>query len=190
MTKDSTDSPMPINKMILLDQLKRYNDNIRKWANNTFFTSNDAQDIIDQLKLYNDNIREWAINTFFTDSDARHMINQLFGVGYVWISYTNRSPASTVGGTWTPITGRFPYFNAGSSTGGTNSQTLSIAQMPAHKHRLDLQYGRDWTNEGWNWSASSSGMFVTDAESASVGGGQPYNNMPAYQTLYAWRRIA
>lgn len=163
MAKDPTTSPMPINNnMILLDQLKRYNENIQEWANNKFFTRYNAQNMIDRL----------------------------FGIGYVWISYTNTSPASLVGGAWTPITGRFPYFNAGTDTGGANSQTLSIAQMPAHKHKLGLKYGNDWTEDSWNWSVSSSSMFTTDAETESVGGGQPYNNMPAYQTLYAWRRIA
>lgn len=162
MAKNPTDSPMPITKMILLDQLKRYNEHLKEWANDKFFTS------------YN----------------AHTMINRLFGVGYVWISYTNTSPASLVGGTWTPITGRFPYFNAGNSTGGANSQTLSIAQMPAHSHRLGLKYGNDWLDDSWNWSVSSSNMYTTEAETESVGGGQPYNNMPAYQTLYAWRRVS
>lgn len=161
MAKDPTDSPTPTSKMILLDQLKRYNNNIREWINNTFPTIENIQ----------------------------HMIDELFGVGYVWISYTNTSPASLIGGTWTPITGRFPYFNAGTGTGGANSQTLSIAQMPAHKHKLGLQFGNDWVENSWNWSVSSSSMFVTEAETESVGGGQPYNNMPAYQTLYAWRRV-
>ena len=161
MAKDPTDSPMPINKMILLDQLKRYNEKIREWANNTFFTG----------------------------MDAHHTIDRLCGVGYVWISYTNTSPASLVGGTWAPITGRFPYFNAGNSIGGTNSQTLSIAQMPAHSHRLNLDYGTDWIADNWNWSVSSPKRFTSDVATESVGGGQPYNNMPAYQTLYAWRRV-
>ena len=161
MTKDPTDSPIPTSKMILLDQLKRYNNNIRWWIDSRFLPIENMRNIIDEL----------------------------FGVGYVWISYTDKSPASLIGGIWTPITGRFPYFNSGNSIGGANSQTLSIAQMPAHKHKLGLKYGRDWVDGGWNWSASSSGIYVTDAETESVGGGQPYNNMPAYQTLYAWRRV-
>lgn len=161
MAENPTDSPTPTDKMILLDQLKRYNENIKKWAGNSFFTA--------------DNVHT--------------MISQMFAVGYVWISYTDTSPASLVGGTWTPITGRFPYFNAGSGTGGANSQTLSIAQMPAHSHRLGLAYGTDWVEDNWNWSVSSSKMFVTDKETEPVGGGLPYNNMPAYQTLYAWRRV-
>lgn len=161
MAKDPTDSPMPTSKMILLDQLKRYNNNIRRWIDSRF------------LPIEN----------------THNIIGELFVVGYVWISYTNKSPASLIGGIWTPITGRFPYFNSGNSTGGANSQTLSIAQMPAHKHKLGLKYGTDWVKDSWNWSVSSSRMYVTEAETESVGGGQPYNNMPAYQTLYAWRRV-
>ena len=161
MAKDPTDSSMPTSKMILLDQLKRYNNNIRWWIDSRFLPIENIRNIIDEL----------------------------FGVGYVWISYTNKSPASLIGGIWTPITGRFPYFNAGSGTGGSNSQTLSIAQMPAHSHKLGLKYGNDWVEDAWNWSVSSSNMFTTDAETESVGGGQPFNNMPAYQTLYAWRRV-
>lgn len=164
MAKDPTDSSMPTSKMILLDQLKQYNNNIRWWIDNRFLPIENMRNIIDKL----------------------------FGVGYVWISYTDKSPASLIGGIWTPITGRFPYFNSGNSTGGANSQTLSIAQMPSHAHpytnyhMVVQQYEGiasmecvSYDTEGWGDGKSTK----------AVGGGQPYNNMPAYQTLYAWRRV-
>lgn len=164
MAKDPTDSPMPTSKMILLDQLKRYNNNIRWWIDGRFLPIENMRNIIDEL----------------------------FGVGYVWISYTDKSPASLVGGVWTPITGRFPYFNAGNSIGGANSQTLSIAQMPSHAHPYTNYHTVVQQYEGLaskpcvaydedNWGDGKS--------TKAVGGGQPYNNMPAYQTLYAWRRV-
>lgn len=164
MTKDPTDSPMPISKMILLDQLKRYNDNIRKWANNTFSTSN----------------------------NAHYMIDRLFGVGYVWISYTDRSPASLVGGTWTPIMGRFPYFNAGNSIGGANSITLNLAQMPIHAHSYTDYHIVVQQHDGLAslQCVSYDTDNLRDGRSTKAEGmGQPFNNMPAYQTLYAWRRV-
>jgi hypothetical protein len=105
MAKDPTDTKIT-SKMILLDQLKRYNNNIRWWIDSRF------------LPIEN----------------MRNVIDELFGVGYVWISYTDRSPASLIGGIWTPITGRFPYFNAGSDTGGSNTHTLTEAEMPSHSH--------------------------------------------------------
>lgn len=55
-----------------------------------------------------------------------YLLNNIYKVGYVWISYTNTSPASIIGGSWVAITGRFPYFNAGTSQGGSNSHTLSV----------------------------------------------------------------
>lgn len=164
MAKDPTDSSMPTSKMILLDQLKRYNNNIRWWIDSRFLPIENMRNIIDNL----------------------------FGVGYVWISYTDRSPASLIGGTWTPITGRFPYFNAGNSIGGANSQTLSIAQMPSHAHPYTDYHTVVQQYEGL--ASQPCVSYDTDnwgdgRSTKAVGGGQPYNNMPAYQTLYAWRRV-
>ena len=112
----------------------------------------------------------------------------LYPVGCVYISYEPTSPASLFGGTWTAIKGRFPYFNAGTTTGGSNTHTLTIAQMPSHKH--------GW--QGWNWFQTSANtgdkVLVIGSDLAdyttNTGGDQPHNNMPAYQTLYAWRRTA
>lgn len=129
-----------------------------------------------------------ALRDSVSQTNAAAIVLKAYPVGAIYISYYSTSPAALFGGTWLAITGRFPYFNAGTSTGGSNTHTLSIAQMPAHSHRLGLKYGNDWTKDSWNWSVSSSNMFTTDAETESVGGGQPHNNMPAYQTLYAWRR--
>lgn len=116
-----------------------------------------------------------------------------YPVGAVFISYTSTSPASLFGGSWTPITGRFPYFNAGTGTGGSNTHTLSAAEMPAHTHGLSTSvYLNDnsVTNSGahstW-WNTKRNGTKVT---ASSSGGGGAHNNMPAYQTLYAWRRTA
>lgn len=111
-----------------------------------------------------------------------------FPVGFVYSSYTNTSPGSTFGGTWSPITGRFPYFNAGTGTGGSNTHTLTVAEIPSHTH--------DW--RGWNWLQSPTsgdqalivGSSNAGGSTTASGGGQPHNNMPAYQMFYAWRRTA
>lgn len=113
-----------------------------------------------------------------------------YPVGAVYISYVSTSPASLFGGTWTAITGRFPYFNAGTATGGSNTHTLTVAQMPSHTHSYGNFFTQryDWVSGGVQQIASgvddlSSGLQYT-------GGGAAHNNMPAYQTLYAWRRTA
>lgn len=112
---------------------------------------------------------------------------KIYPVGAVYISYVSTSPASLFGGEWTAITGRFPYFNAGTSTGGSNTHTLTLSQMPKHSHKV---YG------GWGSGSADNGSFRADQNSPAhwwratgdEGGNASHNNMPAYQTLYAWRR--
>ena len=124
------------------------------------------------------------------------LLDAVYPIGSVYSAYTSTSPATRFGGTWSAITGRFPYYNAGTGTGGANTHTLTVAQMPSHSHN----YGDNWTwdvsqgtNTG-NWNISSTGEdWWGNAHmnnSPSRGGGEAHNNMPAYQTLYAWRRTA
>ena len=63
---------------------------------------------------YNESKDQWTIPV---TPKARGL--EAYPVGAVYISYVSTSPASLFGGTWTPITGRFPYFNAGTGTGGS-----------------------------------------------------------------------
>lgn len=122
-----------------------------------------------------------------------------YPVGAVYISYASTSPASLFGGTWTAITGRFPYFNAGTATGGSNTHTLAAAEMPSHTH--ELRAGNYSTSLGMWVSNASGGTYWRvasgsyDANNPRItittsGGNAAHNNMPAYQTLYAWRRTA
>lgn len=126
------------------------------------------------------------------------LLDNVFKVGYVWISYTNTSPSGLVGGTWTHITGRFPYFNAGTGTGGANSLALSVEQLPAHKHQKTsgtwIAYQSD---DGTYLGKQGSYGVIADytvldstLTNVSTGSGAAFNNMPSYQTLYAWRRTA
>ena len=122
-----------------------------------------------------------------------------YPVGSVYISYTSTSPASLFGGSWTPIVGRFPYFNNGNGVGGSHTHTLTASEMPSHNH--GLSNSRDGTGVGfWKTDAGSGSKWslLTRTYSGcdyaltvgSMGGGGAHNNMPAYQTLYAWRRTA
>lgn len=112
-------------------------------------------------------------------------------VGSVYSSYVSTSPASLFGGTWTAITGAFPYYNNGTGTGGSNTHTLTVAQMPSHAHSL-LKRGSSGSTGAW--SLDTQGDFNAEWGASdwvgNTGGGGSHNNMPAYQTLYAWRRTA
>lgn len=126
-----------------------------------------------------------------------NLIDLVYPVGAVYISYRSTSPVSLFGGSWTAITGRFPYFNAGTGTGGSNTHTLTVAQMPSHGHYLDghsFLQRTAWGGGGWfsaTFNKKSGNIGLDEALEAKLdGGGQAHNNMPAYQTLYAWRRTA
>lgn len=128
------------------------------------------------------------------------LLTNIFKVGYVWISYTNTSPANILGGTWVAITGRFPYFNNGTGTGGSNRHTLSANEMPKHNHgavRSDGSTCGFWNSNvgaGNGWAVLTGSNMADgalyDLYTDIRGGGAAHNNMPAYQTFYAWRRTA
>ena len=117
-------------------------------------------------------------------------------------------PSELFGGTWTAVTGRFLYCNAGTGTGGSNTHTLTVNQIPSHQHYQNMNGNG---SDGWNHTygamttlpnsgGSTAGYAVnslswTSAAKSLVytgptGGGAAHNNMPAYQTVYAWRRTA
>jgi len=114
--------------------------------------------------------------------------------------YTNAAvstnPATLLGfGTWAAYAeGRVPVGKAGSgtfdtlnATGGAETHTLSIAEMPAHTHTYTKHSGTS------NLSIHDISHTVTSHASAttgSTGGGGAHNNLQPYVVVYMWRRTA
>ena len=107
-------------------------------------------------------------------------------IGSVYISYTSTSPATRFGGTWRALTGVFPYFNSGTSTGGSNTKSLSQSNSPFYRvdseDSAGINYGLAKPNQGFNGRVA-----ISRKNNAN---GSSFNIMPSYQTLYAWRRTA
>lgn len=132
----------------------------------------------------------------------------MYPIGSVYIAYTSTSPASRFGGNWTPITGRFPYFNAGTGTGGSNSLSHNHTASVFANNLLTTVGDEGGTANGWafpNKYIHNSGLgFASRGIIAAAGQGnsllgktfeasiksQSVSNMPSYQTLYAWRRTS
>ena len=130
----------------------------------------------------------------------------IYPVGCVYISYTSVSPAVRFGGTWSAITGRFPYFNAGIGTGGSNthSHVYGVAARDYWNAATSLALynnGSSWIDKYSRIRQGASGEVnsalvnsTSEVTTRELFGGtantSTTNGAPAYQTLYAWRRTA
>lgn len=118
-----------------------------------------------------------------------------YPVGSIYLSASSATPGSLFGGTWEQIKDVF-LLAAGNTyhaglTGGEATHTLTVEEMPAHAH--DVELGINWSsgnfqhlvqysNEG---SPKGRALATTD-----TGGGKSHNNMPPYRAVYMWRRLA
>lgn len=118
-----------------------------------------------------------------------NLLDVIYPIGSLYISFSNVSPAENIGGQWEPIIGRFPYFSNKIETGGENTHTLTIDEMPSHTHQT-LQNNNEGTLSGWSLVSTSGTAKKEYGFTIGEGGSQPHNNMPAYQSMYAWRRVA
>ncbi len=128
----------------------------------------------------------------------------IYPVGSFYMSYNSTSPASLFGGTWVQMKDRF-LIGAGSSysvgtTGGETTHTLTVSEMPSHRHKITASGVNDSTtvtalagnypiriyqDTASNWPVYA-GNWYTDY----TGGGSAHNNMPPYIAVYMWRRTA
>lgn len=114
-------------------------------------------------------------------------------VGQLYLSFDATSPEKIWPGTkWTKITGYFLRAANDTSTGGSDSVTLTVAQMPKHSHNQNISSpdtsGASMNRDYASWGASrvaQQGCATMDA-----GEGKPFDNRPAFQNVYAWRRTA
>lgn len=125
------------------------------------------------------------------------IINAVYPIGSIYMSVSSTSPATLFGGTWVQLQNRF-LLGAGSSytngtTDGEATHALTIAEMPAHNHRL----------KAWAYGAATGSSFYTANQDLTYdnfdngenhignrGGGAAHNNMPPYLVVYMWKRTA
>ena len=117
------------------------------------------------------------------------------------MSVASTSPATLFGGTWTAIEGRFLLAadtnHAAESTGGVESTTLTVNNLPDHTHGFDYDRlgAADSSSESYGFEYKKVRRMVpqtisTEGVSSNTQIGQSFTNMPPYIAVYVWKRVA
>ena len=136
-----------------------------------------------------------------------NLLDIVYPIGAIYFSRNSTSPASIIGGSWTQIQGAvLGAIGESISNGYGGDKTISVDQMPKHKHSVKWSNDPDDENplsfnhqdypcrhfskgavERWasqvQGEVASQGLVVLP-----TGGGQEY--FPYYFGVYVWYRTA
>ena len=119
----------------------------------------------------------------------------IYPLGAIYMSVSSTSPATLFGGSWTQLKDRFllavgdTYKSAG-LIGGEADHTLTVAEMPSHRHGASDGQFHAYTGSNGSDTVSGGTNFKSIQYTAYAGGGGAHNNMPPYLAVYMWKRIA
>ena len=129
------------------------------------------------------------------------MLDTVYPVNSIYISLDSTSPASLYGGTWerfgkgktlVGVDEADTDFKTAGLTGGEKKHTLTIAEMPSHKHSFGI-YQIDGSGYVNNKVAASTtyGLFTGNYQTMNLtGGDEPHNNLQPFVSVYIWKRVS
>jgi len=135
------------------------------------------------------------------NADRDGVFLRVYPVGSIYTSVNSANPSAIFGGTWVAFgAGRTMVgvdtndtsFNTVEKTGGEKNHTLTVAEMPAHKHAASDTAGY-YAYGGVSGSIAQGTGYntqLTSINTGSTGGGQAHNNLQPYITVYMWKRTA
>lgn len=132
---------------------------------------------------------------FFKETGTS-LFDLIYPVGAVYISMNNTSPATLFGGSWTKVEGKFLLGTSSAyptgSSGGEETHTLTVDEIPSHNHAFYLQRGGNTSEKTalLEWTRSSQVAGWQPWQTDGTGGGQAHNNMPPYLSVNIWYRTA
>lgn len=157
--------------------------------------------------VYDDNQQVWMVTNILSgsgsggklnssDMDWNSLIDKIYPIGSIYMSVNNVSPATFLGGTWEQIEDVFllaagSTYSAG-STGGEATHTLSVNELPSHRHQTYKQWGVQVGTGKTNYLTGTidDGFSGSNNYTNYTGSGQAHNNMPPYLTVYVWKRVS
>ena len=130
------------------------------------------------------------------------LYNAIFPVGQIVIKGDNEDYSNWLGFTWertavgkvlVGIDSTDTDFNTIGKTSGEKTHTLTIDEMPKHRHtQISANSGSSGltgtTYTGLGWSTGNNESLNTAMQ--NTGGSQPHNNLQPYQVVAYWKRIA
>lgn len=134
----------------------------------------------------------WPVGSIYSNASDATNPATLLGFG-TWVAMENRVLVGKGAGT----------FATAGATGGAETHTLTVAEMPSHNHTH-----RQWifngavssgAHYGFGYSMNTGSTFDAAAASASgevqfgnwaTGGGGAHNNLQPYTVVYMWKRTA
>lgn len=145
----------------------------------------------------NDDVTE-LMGAFTSVTDlTKQLFLLMHRVGDIIFSTSDENPSTIYGGTWVAWgKGRVPVgvdtsdsdFNTVEKTGGEKEHTLTVDEMPSHKHGFGQQFATTSSLSG------AYGYYMIAGTQTDVikntGGNQPHNNLQPYITCYMWKRTA
>ena len=131
----------------------------------------------------------------------KDLIESMWPIGRGFIDFTNTDYSNWLGFTWErTLVGRTPVgidsddtdFNTVGKTGGEKEHTLTVSEMPSHKHELSLaDYESDLCSAVVWKQGNSNGIYAYGGDMIDfVGEDQAHNNLQPYQVVAFWKRIA
>jgi len=109
-----------------------------------------------------------SLHNIATYPELFALLGYYFGGADDWFQLPEPSGRMIVGAGASP-------FNSVGNTGGSETHTLTIAEMPAHTHNLVFS-----ASTGPNARIAAGGAFSSNQPTGSAGGGGAHNNMPPY----------
>ncbi|WP_462433278.1 phage baseplate protein [Fusobacterium sp. THCT1E1] len=160
---------------------------------------------------------------YYTEAEIEEKFKNFcpYSIGDIYITTLSINPATRfLGTTWQKIEGRFLLSTSGSNasgqTGGSNTKTISKANLPAVKVQVDsftlttqphthpyvtpiVQWvgSGGWDGQGWSQHITSTtgtggGQNTGTAApyTSALGSGTPLDITPAYYTVHIWKRLS
>ena len=138
-------------------------------------------------------------NINFTLKQNNSLVNLLFPIGQIIIKGDNEDYSNWLGFTWertavgkvlVGIDTTDTDFNTIGKIGGEKTHTLTIDEMPKHKHTISAGTNAT-TDANYDRVASAyAGGNPKNLNTSETGGAQPHNNLQPYQVVAYWKRIA